>query len=84
MKIYVANLSEEVTVQHLRNAFKRFGQVEYATIILDRISGRPRGFGFVEMLIEAEALAAISGLNGNELKGRTIFVEKARPLSKSG
>ena len=79
MNIYVGNLSGEVTVEDLRHAFEGFGQVASATIITDKLSGRSRGFGFVEMPNEAEAHAAISGLNGKELKGRPIIVTRARP-----
>jgi len=79
MNIYVANLSQEVTAEDLRDAFGRFGQVASATIIRDRTTGKSRGFGFVEMPNEAEAQAAISGINGKEFKGRAIVVNKARP-----
>ena len=83
MNIYVGNLSYEVTEEDLRQAFGTFGEVTSAKIITDRSSGTPRGFGFVEMSTKAEAQAAITGLNGTELKGRTLNVNEARPRSES-
>ena len=82
MKIYLGRLSGETTVADLRYAFERFGQVASAKIIRDRESGSFRGFGFVEMPNKSEAQAAIRGLNGKELKGRTIIVNEARPRSE--
>jgi RNA recognition motif-containing protein len=81
MKIYVGNLSFEASDQDLKDAFAAHGQVETATIVKDSFSGRSRGFGFVEMPNEAEARAAISALNGKELKGRAVKVNEA--ISKS-
>jgi RNA recognition motif-containing protein len=81
MKIYVGNLSFEASDQDLKDAFATHGQVETATIVKDSFSGRSRGFGFVEMPNEAEARAAISALNGKELKGRAVKVNEA--ISKS-
>jgi RNA recognition motif-containing protein len=81
MKIYVGNLSFEASDQDLKDAFAAHGQVETATIVKDSFSGRSRGFGFVEMSNEAEARAAISALNGKELKGRAVKVNEA--ISKS-
>ncbi len=63
----------------LRDAFKAFGEVASATIIIDKFSGNSRGFGFVEMSDQNEAQAAIEGLNGQELSGRAIIVNEARP-----
>ena len=83
MKIYVGNLSYEVTEEDLRLAFEPFGQVETATIIQDKHSGQSRGFGFVEMASKAEGQSAIDGLNGTELKGRTLKVNEARPRTES-
>ena len=77
MNIYVGNLSRETTVEDLRHAFEGFGQVASATIIRDKKTGASRGFGFVEMPNEAEAQAAISGLDGKEFKGQRIIVNKA-------
>ena len=79
MKIYVGNLSYEVTEDDLKLAFKEFGQVESVTIIKDKYSGQSKGFGFVEFASKAEGQAAIDGLNGKELKGRTLNVNEARP-----
>jgi len=84
MNIYVGNLSPEITEQELREAFNAFGQVTSVNIIKDRYSGHSRGFGFVEMPTKAEAQAAISGLNGKELKERTLTVSEARPRSEGG
>ena len=79
MKIFVGNLSYNVTEGDLRQAFEAFGQVASATVIMDEQSGRSKGFGFVEMPIQAEAQSAIEVLNGKALKGRTITVNEARP-----
>jgi len=79
MNIYVGNLSQEATAEDLRHAFEPFGRVASATIIKDKTSGRSRGFGFIEMPNKVEASAAISNLNGKELKGRPITVNEARP-----
>ena len=82
MNIYVGNLSPEATADDLRHAFERFGEVASVTIIRDKISGRSRGFGFVEMPNNAEAEAAVSGLNRKELKGQRIIVNKALPRGR--
>ena len=79
MKIFVGNLSYNVTEDDLRQAFEDFGQVASATVIMDEQSGRSKGFGFVEMPVQAEAQSAIEVLNGKALKGRTITVNEARP-----
>ncbi len=84
MNIYVGNLSREVTEEDLRQAFGAFGEVASATVIKDKFSGEPRGFGFVEMPAKAEAQAAIEGLNGKELKGQTLNVNEARPRTERG
>jgi cold-inducible RNA-binding protein len=83
MKIYVGNLSYEVTEDDLRLALEPFGQVESATIIKDKQSGQSKGFGFVEMASKAEGQSAIDGLNGKELKGRALNVNEARPRTES-
>jgi len=82
MNIYVGNLPQEVTDEELREAFQAFGQVTSVNIIKDRYSGQSRGFGFVEMPANAESQAAISGLNGKEMKERTLTVSEARPRSE--
>lgn len=84
MNIYVGNLSREVTEEDLRQAFEAFGQVAAVSIIKDKFSGESRGFGFVEMHAKAEAQSAITGLNGKELRGRTLKVNEARPRSEGG
>ncbi len=81
MKIYVGNLSYEVTEEELRQEFESFGQVESVDIVMDKYSGRPRGFGFVEMPSVSEGQAAITGLNGKTLKERTLNVNAAKPRS---
>jgi len=82
MNIYVGNLSYEITEEDLQEAFAAFGQVESVRIIKDKYSGRSKGFGFVEMPAKGEAESAIEGLNGKELKGRTLNVNEARPRSE--
>ena len=79
MKIYVGNLSYDVTEEELQQEFTAFGEVTSVSIITDKISGRPKGFGFVEMASKSEGEAAITGLNGKTLKERTIVVNEARP-----
>ena len=81
MNIYVGNFSRDVSEEDLRGAFEAFGQVASVSIIKDKFSGESRGFGFVEMAGRTEAQAAIAGLNGKELKGRTLNVNEARPRS---
>ncbi len=83
MKLYVGNLSYEVTEEDLRQMFEPFGQVESATIIKDRASGQSKGFGFVEFPSQAEGRSAIEGLNDHELKGRKMNVNEARPRTES-
>ena len=75
-------MSYEASEEDLQQAFEAFGQVESVNIIKDRYSGESRGFGFVEMPDKAEAESAIEGLNGKELKGRTLNVNEARPRSE--
>lgn len=79
MNIFVGNLSQAITEDDLRQAFEAFGEVASINVIKDRVSGRPRGFGFIEMPAKAEAQSAINGLNGSELKGQRINVNEARP-----
>jgi RNA recognition motif-containing protein len=79
MNIYVGNLADSVTEDELREAFEAHGQVSSARIITDKFTGRSRGFGFVEMPSDDEAHAAISALNGTELKGQPLTVNEARP-----
>ncbi|UCD30743.1 MAG: RNA-binding protein [Planctomycetota bacterium] len=78
MNIYVGNLPFATTEQNLNDLFSEYGSVERATIITDRMTGRSRGFGFVEMSDDSEARSAIEGLNGKDMDGRTIVVNEAR------
>ena len=84
MNIYVGNISFDSSDDDLQEAFGRFGQVDSAQIIIDRYSGRSRGFGFVEMPNDEEAQEAISQLDGTEHMGRTLKVNEARPRSQRG
>ena len=84
MNIYVGNLSYNVTEENIRNAFETFGQVASVTIVKDKYSGQPRGFGFVEMPDQAEAQAAIKDLNGKELLGRQLNVNEAHARTDRG
>lgn len=84
MNIYVGNLSRDMSEGELRQAFEQHGTVASVRIITDKMSGEPRGFGFVEMPTQAEAEAAIAALNGNNLKGRTLTVNEARPPAEGG
>jgi RNA recognition motif-containing protein len=77
--LYVGNLSYNTTEDGLRQAFAAYGEVTRVNIITDRETGRPRGFGFVEMATDEEAQAAIEALNGKDLDGRQIRVAEANP-----
>ncbi|MBU4173454.1 MAG: RNA-binding protein [Actinobacteria bacterium] len=79
MKIYVGNLSYSTSEEDVRAAFSQFGTVDSADVIIDRNSGRSKGFGFVEMSNDDEANAAITGLNDKDLDGRSLNVNQARP-----
>ncbi|MFC2007755.1 RNA recognition motif domain-containing protein [Chloroflexota bacterium] len=83
MKIYVGNLSFEVTEDELAAEFGTYGKVESTAIPADKFSGRPRGFAFVEMSSKSEAEAAIAELNGKTLKDRTIVVNESRPRTEN-
>ena len=78
-KLYVGNLAYSVRDQDLNDAFSQFGGVSSAKVMMDRDTGRSKGFGFVEMSSDAEAQAAINGLNGQPVAGRAIVVNEARP-----
>jgi len=84
MNIYIGNMSYETTEDAIRQAFEAYGEVSTVNIITDRDTGRPKGFGFVEMPSKDEAMAAISGLNGQEMNGRTVNVNEAKPRTNSG
>lgn len=79
MNIFVGNLAYTVTEQDLLNAFGEFGSVNSAKIIMDRESGRSRGFAFVEMAEKSDGIKAIAGLNGKSIKDREIVVNESRP-----
>ena len=79
MNIYVSNIAFTVTTHDLRQLFESYGAVEKVNIITDRDTGQSRGFGFVEMPDSAAAKAAIQGLQGTELAGRTLTVNEAKP-----
>ena len=81
MKIYAGNLTYDITEEQLQEEFTTFGEVVSVSIPTDKYTGRPRGFAFVEMSKVAEGQAAVKGLNGKELKGRTLVVNEARPRS---
>ena len=81
-KLYVGSLSYDTTEDTLRDAFSKAGTVESAAIITDKISGRSKGFGFIEMSTDEEAQKAIEMFNEKELDGRTIIVNEARPMQK--
>lgn len=78
-KIYVGNLSFDTTDSTLRTLFSAYGTISSATVLSDRETGRSRGFGFVEMESDSEAMAAIQGLNGKAVDGRNLNVNEARP-----
>lgn len=78
-KLYVGNLAYSVRDDSLQQAFAEFGTVTSAKVMMDRDTGRSKGFGFVEMGSDAEAQAAINGMNGQPLEGRAIVVNEARP-----
>ena len=79
MKIYVGNLSYSTSEEDIRTAFSQYGTVDSADLILDRGTGRSKGFGFVEMSVDSEGQAAIDGLNGKDLDGRSLNVNVAKP-----
>ena len=79
-KLYVGNLAYSVADSDLQQAFGQYGSVTSAKVMMDRESGRSKGFGFVEMGSDAEAQAAISGMNGQPFGGRNVVVNEARPM----
>jgi RNA recognition motif-containing protein len=83
MNLYVGNLNWQTTETDLQTAFEAFGKVTSVTIIKDKYTGQSRGFGFVEMADDSEGQAAIDGLNGKELDGRTLRIDRARPRDDS-
>ena len=83
-KLYVGNLSYQMTDSDVRSLFEPHGTVESVQVITDRDTGRPKGFGFVEISTDEEAQAAISALNGQEVNGRALTVNEARPREERG
>ena len=79
-KLYVGSLSYDTTDESLKQHFSKAGNVVSATVLVDRMSGRSRGFGFVEMATPEEAAKAIEMFNGQDLDGRNIIVNEAKPL----
>ncbi len=84
MNIYVGNLAHQTTEAELRQAFEAYGKVDSVSLIKDKFTGDSRGFGFVEMPTKEEATAAIAGLNGQNLGGRDLNVNEARPREDGG
>ena len=82
-RLYIGNLSYSTTDEGLNTAFAEHGEVVSASVVMDRDTGRSRGFGFVEMASDEGADAAIEGLNGVEIDGRELRVEKAKPRPES-
>ena len=82
--LYVGNMEKSTTEQDLRTAFGNYGPVEVVTIVMDRTTGAPRGFAFVEMGADKDAHLAILGLNGSLMAGRTIVVGEARAKTNTG
>jgi RNA recognition motif-containing protein len=78
-KLYVGNLSYDTTNETLAEVFAAHGKVDSAEVIMDRMTGRAKGFGFVEMSTDQEAQAAVAALNGQQIDGRTVVVNEARP-----
>ncbi|NGX60312.1 MAG: hypothetical protein KR126chlam3_01483 [Chlamydiae bacterium] len=83
-KLYVGNLSHDLDNNDLKEAFQPYGEVVSAQVIVDRDTGRSKGFGFVEMSDPTQAQAAIDALNGTEIAGRTLTVNEARPQKERG
>jgi RNA recognition motif-containing protein len=83
MNIFVGNLSHQTAEAELRQTFEKYGEVTRVNIITDKLDGRPKGFGFVEMSSQEHAQAAIAGLNGKELGGRALTVNEARQRTDS-
>lgn len=84
MDIYVGNLPYDSTDRDLQALFEKFGKVNSARVVMDRDTGRAKGFGFVEMPDKAEADKAIAGTNGQDLNGRALRVNESQPKPKTG
>ena len=84
MNIYVGNLSYEETQDDVRQAFEAHGEVSSVSIIMDKMTGRSRGFGFVEMPDKGQGTAAVAALNLQEVRGRAMTVNEAKPKTEGG
>jgi cold-inducible RNA-binding protein len=84
MKLYVGNLSFETTENDLQDLFEKHGQVGQVNLMMDRMTGKSRGFAFVTMNDDEQAKAAMSAINGTELSGRALTVNEARPREERG
>ncbi len=84
MNIYTGNLAPEVTEQDLRNEFSAFGQITFVNVVRDRFGKTSQGFAYLGMPVQSEAEAAITGMNGKELKGKALIVSEARPRTLTG
>ena len=84
MNIYVGNLSNDATDETIKQAFESFGEVTSARVIKDKYTGQSRGFGFVEMSVQSQALTAIKSLNGKEFLGKQMSVNEARARADQG
>jgi RNA recognition motif-containing protein len=84
MNIYVGNLSYQATEDEIRSLFEAFGEVSSVALIKDKMTGQPRGFGFVEMPNDGDAQKAIQELNGKDMKGRSLSINPARPREERG
>jgi cold-inducible RNA-binding protein len=80
-RLYIGSLSYDSTDDSLKNHFSKVGTVESSSVVMDKMSGRSRGFGFVEMSTDDEAAKAVDELNGTDLDGRKIIVNEARPMT---
>jgi RNA recognition motif-containing protein len=83
MRIYIGNLSRDISEDEVKQEFAAFGAVDSVALIKDKFSGELKGFGFVELPVQAEGEAAIAGLNGKEIKGRKVTVNEARPMTEN-
>ena len=84
MNIYVGNMSYDTTEDQLRQTFEGYGEVTKVSVIMDRDSGRPKGFAFVEMSSQEDGTAAINGLHDQDLNGRNMNVNEAKPREQGG
>ena len=83
-KVYIGNLNYDTTEGRLQELFAEYGEVVSVNVVTDRYTGRPRGFAFVEMAVDGDAQAAIAALNGQEVDGRPLTVNEARPRKPRG